>query len=218
MLKTDFKKEIESTLDLIKTGIDKDLIEGNIEDALKKVDRGMKGILGLDIMTVNTLSFSNVIELISKENQYNSDRYMALGELLYFQGYIYGKQHDETNKINYYKKSVRSFYEAYHECKEIDERYKVDITEMLDFLSEYELELSESNILFKLYEYNRHFDKAENILFDMIKKSSKSEEVIHQGIEFYNRIKELDKEILEEGNLPLEEINDSLSEIKNMLK
>ena len=38
MLKTDFKKEIESTLDLIKTGIDKDLIEGNIEDALKKAE------------------------------------------------------------------------------------------------------------------------------------------------------------------------------------
>ena len=46
MLKTDFKKEIESTLDLIKIGIDKDLIDGNAAEALKKINRGMKGILG----------------------------------------------------------------------------------------------------------------------------------------------------------------------------
>lgn len=217
MLKTDFKKEIESTLDLIKIGIDKDLINGDIDIALKKVDRGMKSILGLDITTVNTLSFDNVIELISKENQYNSDRYMALAELLYFQGNIYENMDNEIEKINYYRKSMRSFYAAYCEDKELEDRYKNDIISILDFVSCYEINIEESDIIFKLYECTRCFDKAENILFDMIKQSNRNEKVIYDGIEFYNRLKKLDEDILNQGNLPMEEINESLSEIQNMI-
>lgn len=217
MLKTDLKKEIESTLDLIKIGIEKDLIEGNTDEALKRIDRGMKGLLGLDIMTVTTLSFNNVIELISKDNQYNSDRYMALGELLYLEGYVYGKLNNDVNKINYYKKSLMSFFEAYNEDKEIDDKYKNDLIEVLDFLNEYELEFKETNMIFQLYEYSKNFDKAEDILFDMIKKSDKSKEVIDFGIEFYNRLKKLDSDILEKGNLPLEEVEDSLNQLTNII-
>lgn len=218
MLKTDFKKEIESTLDLIKIGIDKDLIDGNVAEALKKINRGMKGILGLDISTVDTLSFNNVIELVSKENQCNFDKYMALGELLYFQGYIYESLNDETSKMNYYQKALMSFYEAYKDCNEIDERYREDIFEILEFLNEFEMSLEDQNIIFKFYEYLRHFDKAEDVLFSMIKQSNKDEKVIGKGIEFYNRLKNMTEDALSEGNLPLDEVNDSLKQIENMLK
>lgn len=218
MLKTDFKKEIESTLDLIKIGIDKDLIDGNSSEALKKINRGMKGILGLDISTVDTLSFNNVIELVSKENQCDFDKYMALGELLYFQGYIYESLNDETRKINYYQKALMSFYEAYKDCNGIDERYRDDIFEILEFLNEFEISLEDQNTIFKFYEYLRYFDKAEDVLFAMIKQSSRDEKVIREGIEFYNRLKNMNEDTLNEGNLPLEEVNDSLEQIKKMLK
>ncbi len=217
MLKTDFKKEIESTLDLIKIGIDKDLIDGNLVEALKKINKGMRGILGLDISTVNTLSFDNVIELVGKENQCNFDKYMALGELLYFQGYLYDSLNDETSKINYYQKALISFYEAYKECNEIDERYKKDIFKILEFLNEFEISLDAQNIIFKFYEYLRHFDKAEDALFSMIKQSGRDEKVIYQGIGFYNRLKNMNEDTLKHGNLPLEEVNDSLEQIKKML-
>ncbi|MBE6048786.1 MAG: tetratricopeptide repeat protein [Clostridium sp.] len=216
MLKTDFKKEIESTLDLIKIGIDKDLIDGDIEESFKKIDRGMKGLLGLDIATIDTLSFNSIVALISKENQYNADRYMALGELLYFQGYIYEHLSNESGKINYYKKAVKSFCEAYKEDNVIDEKYKSHVIEMLDFLNQYDLELDEKIIMFKLYECVQHFDKAEDVLFSMINQSGKERKVINEGIEFYNRLKNIDEGVLEQGNLPLEEVLDSLEELKNM--
>ena len=218
MLKTDFKKEIESTLDLIKIGIDKDLIDGNSTEALKRINRGMKGILGLDISTVDTLSFNNVIELVSKENQCNFDKYMALGELLYFQGYVYESLKDEISKMNYYQKALMSFYEAYKDCNDIDKRYREDIVEILEFLNEFETSLEDQDIIFKFYEYLRYFDKAEDTLFGMIKQSSKDEKIIHEGIEFYNRLKNMPEDTLIEGNLPLDEVNDSLKQIENMLK
>lgn len=217
MLKTDFKKEIESTLEMIKIDIDEYLKDGDVEAAFKRIDRGMKGILGLDMLTVNSLAFENILELISKENQYNSDRYTALGELLFFQGYIYDKLSDDSNKITFYKKALRSFYAAFSEDNELEEKYKDDVMSILDYLSEYELELSESKILLDLYEYNRCFDKAEDILFYMIKISDKSKDVINNGIKFYNRLKSMDEDILREGNLPMEEVEDSLNEIKRMI-
>ncbi|SFU85983.1 hypothetical protein SAMN04487886_12321 [Clostridium sp. DSM 8431] len=217
MLKTDLKKEIESTLELIKIDIDEYLKDGDIESAFKRIDRGMKGILGLDILTVNTLAFENILELVSKENQYNSDRYTALGELLFFEGCIYDKLNNNSNKINFYKKALKSFYAAFCEDNEVDEKYRDDVMSILDYLSEYEINLSESKMLFNLYEYNKCFDKAEDMLFYMIKISNKSKNIINNGIEFYNRLKAMDEDILIEGNLPIEEVEDSLKEIEKMI-
>lgn len=218
LLKTDFKKEIESTLDLIKIGIDKDLLDNNVDEALKKINKGIKSILGLDIDTVNSLSFINVIDLITKENQYNSDRYMALGELLYLQGYVYGKLKDESNQLMYYKKSMEGFFQAYLEDKLIDCKYKKDLNEVLDILEQYELKLYDNEMMFALYEVINKFDKAENVLFDMIKQSNRSEKIINKGISFYNRLKKMDNDILTKGNLPFSEIEDSLIELNSMLK
>ena len=99
-----------------------------------------------------------------------------------------------------------SFYEAYKDCNEIDERYREDIFEILEFLNEFEMSLEDQNIIFKFYEYLRHFDKAEDVLFSMVKQSNKDEKVIGEGIEFYNRLKNMTEDALSEGNLPLDEV------------
>ncbi|WP_294351007.1 DUF6483 family protein [uncultured Clostridium sp.] len=216
MLKTDYKKEVESTLKLIREEIDKGILEGNVELAFNKINKGMKALIGLDINTIDTLAFKQVIDLISKDNQYNADRYIALGQLLYFQGYVYGVLENEINKVNYYKKSVEGFYEAYLEEEDIDSNYLNDISKVLDEISNYEIDLSYNKKVFRLYEVCNNFDKAENILFDMIKGSNKDKEIIDLGISFYERLKEKPEEELEDGNLPLEEVEDSLQDLKNI--
>lgn len=218
MLKTDYKKEVESTLKLIREEIDKGILEGNVEVAFDKINKGMRALVGLDINTIDTLAFDQVIGLISKDNQYNSDRYIALGQLLYFQGYVYGILENEVNKVNYYKKAVDGFYEAFLEEDDIDDNYLMDISKVLGEISDYELEIECNKKVFRLYEVCKEFDKAEDILFSMIKETNKDKEIISLGISFYERLKEKTEKELEDGNLPLDEVEDSLQDLMSINK
>ncbi|MDS0528551.1 DUF6483 family protein [Clostridium sp. SHJSY1] len=217
MLKNDYMKEIETTLKNIREEIDRSILDGEVSTAFNMINKEVKALVGLEIDTIDTLAFSDVIDLVRKENQYNSERYIALGELLYFEGYMYNTLKDESNKIKYYKKSLESFLCAYLEEEHLDERYLNDVMEVVKDLSQYEMSLEDNIRIFKFYEINKQLDKAEDILFYMIKNSDKDKTVISKGIEFYNRLKKKDENYLESGNLPLDEVNDGLENLKLMM-
>jgi hypothetical protein len=180
------------------------------------INKEVKALVGLEIDTINTLAFSDVIELVRKENQYNSERYIALGELLYFEGYIYSVLKDETSKVNYYEKSLESFYHAYLEEEHIKKKYLNDVMKVVEDLRQYEIHLEDNSRIFRFYEVNNQLDKAEDVLFAMIKDSNKDKKVIFKGLEFYKRLEEKDEDILEFGNLPLSEVKDGLENLKLM--
>ena len=66
MIKKDFMKEIENSLKIVKREVDKNIINGNISEAKEAINNQLKGLVGLDIMTIDTLSFSSVIDIISR--------------------------------------------------------------------------------------------------------------------------------------------------------
>lgn len=216
MLKNDYMKEIETTLKIIKEEVDKSILDGETDRAFKMINKEVKALVGLEIDTINTLAFSDVIELVRKENQYNSERYIALGELLYFEGYMYSVLKDETSKVNYYEKSLESFYYAYLEEEHIEKKYLNDVMKVVEDLRQYEIHLEDNSRIFKFYEVNNQLDKAEDVLFAMIKDSNKDKKVISKGIEFYKRLEEKDEDILKVGNLPLSEVKDGLENLKLM--
>lgn len=216
MLKNDYMKEIETTLKIIKEEIDKSILDGETDRAFKMINKEVKALVGLEIDTINTLAFSDVIELVRKENQYNSERYIALGELLYFEGYMYSVLKDETSKVNYYEKSLESFYYAYLEEEHIEKKYLNDVMKVVEDLRQYEIHLEDNSRIFRFYEVNNQLDKAEDVLFAMIKDSNKDKKVIFKGLEFYKRLEEKDEDILEFGNLPLSEVKDGLENLKLM--
>lgn len=218
MIKNDYMKEIETTLKIIREEIDKSMLDGKTDVVFNMINKEVKALVGLEISTINTLAFSDVVDLLKKENQYNSERYIALAELLYFQGYIYGRLNDNMNNIKYYKKSLESFYHAYIEEEDMDEKYIRDAMEVVEFLCQYEMNIDDNSRIFKFFEINNQFDKAEDTLFYMIKISNKDQSIISKGIEFYNRLKDKDQKVLEEGNLPLEEVEDGLENLRLMLK
>ncbi|MBD7912559.1 DUF6483 family protein [Clostridium cibarium] len=216
MLKNDYMKEIETTLKNIKEEVDKSILNGETDTAFNMINKEVKALVGLEVDTINTLAFSDVIELVRKENQYNSERYIAFGELLYFQGYLYNALSDDSRKIDYYQKSLESFYCAYIEEEYIEKKYLDDIMNIVEDLSQYELSVEDNARIFRFYEVSNQLDKAEDVLFHMIKDSDKDKNVISRGIEFYNRLKKMDEHVLEEGNLPLDEVMDGLENLKSM--
>ncbi len=216
MIKKDFMKEIENSLKIVKREVDKNIINGNISEAKEAINNQLKGLVGLDIMTIDTLLFSSVIDIISRENEFNGEKYIALGELLCLQGFVCQSTGDEEGQIRYYLKSIDALNEAFREDSDIEKRYFQDGMHISDLLSVYDLTINENKKIFKFYEIVGRYDKAEDILFYMIKKSNKDKNVIAMGINYYEKLKNLSDDVLEAGNLSREEIEDSYKELMNI--
>lgn len=214
MLKTDSKKEIENGLKLIREAIDEGIKNKNPKEALRVLDREMKALIGLDINTIDTLSFNSITELLNRDRELNADRYIALGEILKLRSSLCFDNLGE--KFFYYNKSLKAFYIASQDEELMVNEYLVSIREMIDELNKYELTLDEMDSVFKGYEMLKEYDKAEDILFAMLKKSNNNKDIVSEGINFYERLLEKDKEELEKGNLPINEVNESLEEVKKL--
>lgn len=213
MLKKDYMKEVQSSLKIVREEIDKSIINGEIEKAFEIINKEIRSLVGLDMKTIDTMAFSDVINIIGRENQYNAQRYIALSELLYLQGSVFDKIRSEEKKVLYYKKAIESFYEAYVEEEYLEEEYLRDAIEVIDKIIAYELPLELNRNIFKLYEAASIFDKAEDVLFTMIKQSNKGSDIIDDGINFYSRLKKKPRSKLSKGNLPIDEIEESLKEL-----
>lgn len=211
MIKNDFMQELENTLVLLKEEIDKDIIKGDIDDANIRINKELRALVGIDIGTVDIFSFESIKELISKDMQYNAEKFIAFGVLMKLKGLI------STNKIDYYEKSLESFYNAYVEDDEINSKYLEDATDVANELSNYETPLHLDKKAFKIYELSNKFDKAEDTLFYMLRKTNNDGSIILEGMKFYNRLKELEHEELKSGNLPREEVDDGILELERRL-
>ena len=217
MIKNDFMKEVENTLRLVTEEVDKNIINGDIEKAKERVNKELKALVGIDIGSVDVFSFNSLVGIISKDMQYNAEKYIAFGCLMKLQGQISNKENNENLKIQYYEKSIEGFYKAYTEDDEINSKYLDDAVEVAGELSNYDFLLDMDKKIFKLYELADKLDKAEDTLFYMLRKTNNDESMILEGMRFYNRLKEREPDELILGNLPIEEVEDGISELERRL-
>lgn len=216
MLKRDMIKEIENSLKIVREEIDKAKINGKTERAFEYINKELKSLVGLNINTIDTLSFQSVKDIISRDNESNVEKYIALGSLLRYQGYLYDTGKDSGSTIHYYNKSLQAFNEGLKKDKTIEGTYREDILIVLEELSKYELSIDENKTIFISYELIGAFDKAEDTLYYMIYKDKQNNELIGIGIDFYERLKEQSEEDLIKGNLPLEEVEEGLKHLDDI--
>ncbi|WP_297423747.1 DUF6483 family protein [Clostridium sp.] len=217
MIKNDYMKELEITLNLVTEEVHKDIINGNINEAKEKINKELKSLVGIDIGTVDIFSFSSLEEFIAKEMHYNAEKFIAFGCLMELYGLVSDKEKNENSKIQYYEKSLESFYKAYIEDDEINSKYLDDAVNVANELNSYDLSLDLDKKIFKVYEIANKLDKAEDTLFYMLRKTNNDGSIILEGMRFYNRLKEKEPETLKLGNLPLAEVEDGISELERRL-
>lgn len=217
VLRTDYKEELERGLKEVVEEIEKSLINGDKDKAFQQLNKKLRSLVGIDIDTVDLLYSQDIIDIVGRENQHNADRYVALGELLSLYGTIYERIDNEEKKLEMYEKSLKSFYEAYMEEESLEDKYMMDALKVVECVAEYEVGFNDNKLMFRLYEAANKLDKAEDILYEMLKQSENSKEVIQLGEDFYNRLKEKTNEELQKGNLPIEEVEDGLKSLEKLL-
>ena len=149
MIKRDYMKEIENSLKLVREEVEEGIIFKSPEKAILTINKELRGLVGLDIDTVNTLAFNSIKDMLSRENEYNAEKYIALGELLRLNGTLLLRLDDESEGIYYYKKALLAFCQALEEDESITVRYTLNIEVILEELAKYKLTIDENNTVFR---------------------------------------------------------------------
>lgn len=139
MIKRDLLKEIANGLKTVKDAIDEGILNNDTKEAFMIVDKKMKEMVGVNIDTINTVSFDSIKSMINAGFENNFDKYIALGMLLKFEGYLYGKKDDVSNQIFYYIVAISSFNEAFEMDDTYLDNYRDDIIEIVDEVKKYKL-------------------------------------------------------------------------------
>ncbi len=187
----------------------------NFPEALKELNSVTKKLLGIDRTFINNLSNDQLFNIIDPDKKLIAPKSYLLGVVLKEEADIYGLQGDEDASIKLYLRSLNLFLMGIESSKtliEEDHLNKIEI--VIDKLKEYEMPQDLKQKIFSFYEFSGKYDKAENILYDLIDDDSS---FVNEGIQFYKRLLSKSEEELIKGNLPNAEVEEGLINIKKML-
>jgi tetratricopeptide (TPR) repeat protein len=184
------------------------------EEALITVDDWLLQTTGLTSSFINSVSDEMLVQAISPLGILNGEKCLWMAVLLKAEGEIYEDQ-DKTNESYYrYLKSLHLYLLAIsHEAFPPDDIIYTDIQELLNKLTEYELPLATKEKLFPYYERIGQYDKAEDMLFEVLEENST---FIEQGRAFYARLNAKNDVNLLQGNFSREEVIEGLAQLNSL--
>ncbi len=187
------------------------------EEALIFADDMLLQMTGLTSSFINSVSDEMLIQAISPLGMLNVDKCLWIAVLLKAEGEIYQEMGKDNESYYRYLKSLGLYLLALsRETTMQDTTLYSDIEELLNKLEDYELPLSMKEKLFPYYEHIGKYDKAEDVLFEVIDANTANNAFFEQGIAFYTRLRTKNDADLLRGNLSRDEVEEGLAQLKHM--
>lgn len=186
----------------------------NYPEALKELDSLTKELLGMDSMFIHSLSDSQLVQIVDREGNLLAPKCYLIGVVFKEEAEIFMLQGNRKGAAKFYMRSLNMFIAGIENSGitvEKDHLKKID--DVIDKLSEYELPPDISGKLFFYYEFTGRFDKAEDILFNLIDVDNA---YLDRGIGFFKRLLQKSDKELAAGNLPRNEVEEGLADLMNM--
>ncbi len=185
------------------------------EEALISVDDFLLQVTGLTSSFINSVSDEMLIQAISPLGTLNVEKCLWVAVLLKAEGEIYDDEGKSNESYYRYLKSLHLYLLTLtrETIAPVASIYS-DIQELLNTLSDYELPISTQEKLFSYYELTGKYDKAEDVLFEIIAANTEKSAVIEQGRAFYARLEAKNDYDLERGNLSREEVTEGLVQLE----
>jgi tetratricopeptide (TPR) repeat protein len=188
---------------------------GKTDEAASLVRSTAKQLLGLDYLFIDTLSAQGIAEMLKTNGMPDTDRYTALADLLKEDGDILALKGETAKAQNRYSKSLYLYLAAQSAGKPI-----VTHRDNVKFIAEHfgltGLGPEEKSPLIAFYESIGEFSKCDDLVFDLMESDPANTLYYRQGISLYERLMKLSPEILEQGNLPSDEVEESLGKLRSM--
>lgn len=183
------------------------------------MDDAFKRFLGLNLQSVDMLSYRDIVNIISTSEKVDPGKLLILGELLKQQADLYDARGKSEKAYTLYLKSIQGYMEALLMDSDFcSEKYISEIDEIISILKPYELPDEVKELLHKYYERTGEYGKAEDMLFEQLEGSNYDGCTIEKGIAFYERLMDKDREELIKGNLPMQEVMEGYNKLKEYKK
>lgn len=218
MLKRNLVNELIKQFSLSLDEIDKFMNMKLYDNAFIVIDNCFKSVFRLSAKFFNSLSDENILDLIRVNNILDVERCIMAAKLLSEEAAIYSKNGDEDEEFYLRCKSLYLYLTASEHWNDSSELgiYLDEIDDIYTHVKEFKLPNKIQSNMILYYEDKCCFDKAEDIIYEMINYSNNdnNDYVINLGIEFYERLLKMDDITLENGNLPKNEVLDGLHNLK----
>ena len=187
----------------------------NFPEALKELDSVTKMNLGIDRTFINNLSNEQLFKIIDPDGKLIAPKSYLLGVVFKEEAEIYELQGEEDISVKLNLRSLYMFLTGIESSKSVmEDDHLKKIESVIDKLHGSEIPLNIKEKLFLYYEFTGKYDKAENILYELIEVDSN---YIKEGIRFYIRLISKSEDELKKGNLPKIEVNEGLTDLKERL-
>ena len=184
------------------------------EEALIYIDDVLLQATGLTSHFINSVSDEMLVQAISPLGMLNIEKCLWIAVLLKAEAEIYEELENRNESYYRFLKALHLFLLALaHEGAMRDTTLYADIEELLNKLEDYELPLSTKEKLFPYYEQIGKYDKAEDVLFEVLASNPANSALFERGQAFYMRLATKNDADLLLGNLSREEVAEGLTQL-----
>lgn len=193
--------------------------EGKIEEALSIIDNTLKDLFRLGSKFFKSFSNENLIDMVKTDGTINADKCIMMAKLLEEEAEIIEILGDSTEAFYINLKALNLFLEAYlNKDENCDlQNFFSDIDIIIEKVNDYKVPSIIQNKMVDYYVKSQNYDKAENILYEILEDNDFEKDVVKKGISFYEALLNKSDADLENGNLSKEEISESLFILKKKL-
>ncbi len=180
--------------------------------ALLEINNSGLSFLGLNTEAMERLPVDGLKDVLGSDPLLLQSRLYTAGVLLKEKAEILVSMGKEDESARLYMKSLRLLTAEIKGIEEIDDRKAiVTVDSVVDKLNEYDIPDDLKRRLVEYYEYSGRYDKAEDLIFEMVEGNSG---FVPDGISFYERLLAKSDTELENGRLPRGEVLDALAALR----
>jgi|WetSurMetagenome_2_1015567.scaffolds.fasta_scaffold166267_1 hypothetical protein len=180
--------------------------------ARRELDAAYKSLLGFDPEFIRQFSDEQIIAFFGKDKHIVVAKCYALGSLLKVEGEILIQSKEKEQGEGELARALHLLLTAYTRAgNEAEQDHSARIEELLTALRDRELAPEVRAKLMRWYELTRRFDRAENILFELVAADARWKT---EGMLMYERLLALPDDVLVAGGLPRPEVEDAMREMQ----
>jgi len=186
-------------------------------EALKTIDQTFQHLFGFNSKFINSISDDDLIEMMKSGEALDADKCIMIALLLKAEGDVYDAQSNLDESYDRYLRSLLLLLEAFSADSDANlSTHYSEIGTIINKLQDEELPDEIKSKLLRYYEKVGQYSKAEDLLFELIETNSFDQDILEEGIHFYERlIVKSDSELIA-GNLPRDEVHEGLSGLEKL--
>jgi hypothetical protein len=180
--------------------------------AKQEIAGAYKSLLGVSPEFIHSFSDEQLMGLLGKDVETVGVKCYILGSLLKEEADIYRISKEEGKSISVYAKSLSLLLTAFLDTSvPIEPEHPTKIDACVQALRSVEIPQHILEKLFAFYEIAQRYDKAEDVLFDLVTFDTS---VVISGLAFYERLLNKSSDELTAGGLPRNEVLDGIDTLK----